>query len=351
MRGKLFLLLLVLLLATAVFAKTKIENYSAEEDEDIVADFEDEDVLAQPLDNMDTLAFRGSSGGSRSSGGFRSSSSSRSSSSGSRSSPSTSRSSSSGFRSSSSAYRSSSGIRSSRSGSSSRSSYRSTNGYRGSSFRSSSSYSTVRRSRTTIMYKPKRITYSTFRVKYSSSIFRYNRPYVYQYNSHSYNTFSNYVYKGTYTEAVILQLIGTNPYRKTTMRIRYASGGIFNYYWRNVIIDMVNGWYYVIDPTSTTGTTPISTPMTYVNGTAIAAPGAVVQAADQTTTGTVTITAAPAGAVPSTSDEDSQNAFRMQDAAAQDTIALEYEPADSAIRSGLAILSVFVSMALFALML
>lgn len=159
------------------------------------------------------------------------------------------------------------------------------------------------------------------------------------------------MYKGTNTEAVILKIIGTNPYHKSTMRIRYTTGGSFAFYWRNVIIDLVNGWYYVIDPASATGTTPVTTPMTYVNGTAVAAPsGAAVQNAD-IRTNTVVIAAAPAGSVPSTNDQDSQNAFRMQDAASQDAISVEYQATSWSGSNSLALLASLVSMVVLVLIL
>lgn len=170
-----------------------------------------------------------------------------------------------------------------------------------------------------------------------------NRPHVYIYRGAQYNTFSTYVFGGEYPESQIKLFIGTDPYVKRVMRIRYSNGV---YYWRNVIINLRNGYYYVISPSSgIAGTVPVDKPVIFNipmnNGTRNSTrPGSstggattlsadaveddmveVLQSTSTTTSSTaVVIETAPASALP-TNDAENQNALKEADAATQDQLA------------------------------
>jgi hypothetical protein len=150
------------------------------------------------------------------------------------------------------------------------------------------------------------------------------RPSIYVYNGRNYNTFDQYIYKGTYPEETILSLIGSHPYRKTFMRIKYS----LQYYWRNVIIDLTNGWYYIIDPTTTTGSAPVASPLVYVNGTAIngtqtAPPGTPTEETPtlSTTTESQTIVANPS--TETVDNSGNQDSLRKEDAQSQEALSIE----------------------------
>lgn len=166
------------------------------------------------------------------------------------------------------------------------------------------------------------ISYAELRTKFANTLFRYSRNEVVMYGEQIFNVFAHYRYKGTVSEKQALESFESyTPYQKVTLPIRYFEHGIFTKYWRNVIMDLMNGNFFIIDPNSgDLGSQVLAQPVTVVNGTRLIPASTSVVSSWKNKLGQIHIVKNPATSVPNTDDRDSRTMFQKQDAMAQASI-------------------------------